>query len=45
MNGPGLVVYGIAFYELDPPYICTYMVDGVESEAECDYKEVCEYEE
>ena len=24
MNGPGLVVYGVAYYELDPPYICTY---------------------
>lgn len=23
-NGPGLVVYGVAFYELDPPYICVY---------------------
>jgi len=23
-NGPGLVVYGVAYYELDPPYICTY---------------------
>ena len=23
-NGPGLVVYGVAYYELEPPYICTY---------------------
>ena len=23
-NGPGLIVYGVAYYELDPPYICTY---------------------
>ena len=25
-NGPGLIVYGVAYYELDPPYICTYEV-------------------
>ena len=23
-NGPGIVVYGIAYYQLQPPYICTY---------------------
>ena len=23
-NGPGLVVYGVAYYELEPPYICTF---------------------
>lgn len=23
-NGPGLVVYGVAFYELEPPYLCSY---------------------
>jgi len=23
-NGPGLVVYGVAYYELEPPYVCTY---------------------
>lgn len=23
-NAPGLVVYGVAFYELQPPYLCTY---------------------
>ena len=23
-NGDGLIVYGVAFYELDPPYLCTY---------------------
>ena len=23
-NGPGLVVYGVAFYEVQPPYECTY---------------------
>ena len=23
-NGPGLVVYGIAYFELEPTYICTY---------------------
>ena len=26
MNGPGLVVYGVAYFELQPPYICTYKV-------------------
>lgn len=25
-NGPGLVVYGVAFYELEPPYLCSYSV-------------------
>jgi len=25
-NGPGLVVYGVAYYELEPPYLCTYSV-------------------
>lgn len=24
MNGPGLVVYGVAYYELQPPYKCHY---------------------
>ena len=24
MNGPGVVVYGVAYFELDPPYTCTY---------------------
>jgi len=23
-NCAGLIVYGVAYYELDPPYICTY---------------------
>ena len=23
-NAPGLVVYGVAYYELEPPYICHY---------------------
>ena len=23
-NGAGLITYGVAFYELDPPYLCTY---------------------
>ena len=23
-NGPGLVVYGVAYYELEPPYVCVY---------------------
>jgi hypothetical protein len=25
-NSAGLVVYGVAFFELDPPYTCTYNV-------------------
>ena len=24
MNGPGILVYGIAYFQLQPPYICTY---------------------
>ena len=23
-NGPGLVVYGVAYYELEPAYLCVY---------------------
>ena len=25
-NGAGLIVYGVAYYELEPPYLCTYTV-------------------
>ena len=24
MNAPGLVGFGVAYFELDPPYLCTY---------------------
>ena len=24
MNAPGLIAYGVAYYELEPPYICQY---------------------
>ena len=27
-NGPGLIVYGVAYYELEPPYTCTYTTDN-----------------
>ena len=23
-NAAGMVVYGVAYYELEPPYLCTY---------------------
>ena len=23
-NAPGLVVYGVAYFELEPPYLCQY---------------------
>ena len=29
MNGPGLVVYGVAYYELQPPYKCYYTTTGM----------------
>ena len=25
-NGPGFIVYGAAYYELEAPYLCTYNV-------------------
>ena len=51
-NGPGLIVYGSAFYELDPPYLCTYSephppskVDNAASQfsytVPCDQETVC----
>lgn len=36
MNGPGLVVYGVAYYELQPPYTCTYLVDSSDFEVNFD---------
>ena len=27
-NGPGFVVYGVSYFELDPPYLCTYNVNA-----------------
>ena len=24
MNAPGLIAYGVAYYEFEPPYLCTY---------------------
>ena len=24
MNAPGLIAYGVAYYEFDPPYLCNY---------------------
>ena len=31
-NGPGLIVYGVAYYEYDPPYLCQYKVAPTTSE-------------
>jgi hypothetical protein len=53
LNGPGMVTYGIAFYQLDPPYICTYVdavtledgtVEEVTSLESCTFREVCDFE-
>ena len=40
MIGPGLLVYGVAYYELQPPYLCTY--SNLSSEIPCDHKVVCD---
>ena len=38
MNAPGVVTYGVAYFEYNPPYLCTYADSHVES---CDYETVC----
>ena len=43
MNSAGFIVMGVAYYELDPPYLCTYLnnTSSVEFEIPCPWTEVC----
>ena len=52
-NGPGFIVYGVSYFELDPPYLCTYSQNptglssihesnGLTYTVPCDKKTVCE---
>ena len=41
-NGPGFIVYGSTFHQLDPPYLCTYMSpDGGTYVESCSRETVC----